>query len=195
MFGSFVYFLTLSVVIKNKSPKELMPWLDAVRALAALAVMLGHLRGLYFVKWDDLHPDSKSWMNWGAFAATRMGREAVMVFFVLSGYLVGGNAIKCLTSGRFNLKSYAIARLTRLYIVLIPALAFTFYCDSLRLRVEPAYSGHWQLDSLTFLKNIFFLNGICSPVYGSNSPLWSLAYEFWYYTRFLTGRVDRKSVV
>jgi len=32
--------------------------------------------------------------------------------------------------------------------------------------------------------NVFFLQTITVPVYGSNSPLWSLANEFWYYLLF-----------
>jgi peptidoglycan/LPS O-acetylase OafA/YrhL len=35
-----------------------------------------------------------------------------------------------------------------------------------------------------FLGNLFFLQSIVSPVFGSNTPLWSLSYEFWYYILF-----------
>jgi peptidoglycan/LPS O-acetylase OafA/YrhL len=35
-----------------------------------------------------------------------------------------------------------------------------------------------------FLGNFFFLQSIVSPVFGSNGPLWSLSYEFWYYILF-----------
>ena len=48
----------------------------------------------------------------------------------------------------------------------------------------------------TLLGNVFFLQTLTTPVWGSNGPLWSLAYEFWYYVCFpllayalgLTGR-------
>ena len=35
-----------------------------------------------------------------------------------------------------------------------------------------------------FSGNFFFLQSIVSPVFGSNGPLWSLSYEFWYYIIF-----------
>jgi peptidoglycan/LPS O-acetylase OafA/YrhL len=38
-----------------------------------------------------------------------------------------------------------------------------------------------------FLGNFFFLQSIISPVFGSNGPLWSLSYEFWYYIVFPAG--------
>ena len=36
----------------------------------------------------------------------------------------------------------------------------------------------------TFLGNVFFLQTIVCPTFGSNGPLWSLANEFWYYVLF-----------
>ncbi len=35
-----------------------------------------------------------------------------------------------------------------------------------------------------FFGNLFFLQGIFTPVFGSDTALWSLAYEFWYYILF-----------
>ncbi|OLE28276.1 MAG: hypothetical protein AUI36_31230 [Cyanobacteria bacterium 13_1_40CM_2_61_4] len=35
-----------------------------------------------------------------------------------------------------------------------------------------------------FLGNLFFLQSLFSPSFGSNNPLWSLSYEFWYYMLF-----------
>ena len=37
--------------------------------------------------------------------------------------------------------------------------------------------------------NLFFLQAIRSPVFGSNAPLWSLSYEFWYYGLFPVGLI------
>ncbi len=39
------------------------------------------------------------------------------------------------------------------------------------------YKGDWG----TFLANVFFLQTVTNPVFGSNGPMWSLANEFWYY--------------
>lgn len=39
----------------------------------------------------------------------------------------------------------------------------------------------------TLLGNTFFVQTIETPIYGTNSPLWSLANEFWYYVLFVLG--------
>jgi len=91
-----------------------------------------------------------------------------------------------------------IARLSRLWIVLIPALILTAIVDSILMSHSPEilsgtynpvsnslpslgkYSSSWS----TFFGNIFFLQGMLTPVFGTNGPLWSLANEFWYYILF-----------
>jgi hypothetical protein len=41
-----------------------------------------------------------------------------------------------------------------------------------------------DLSGISFFGNIFFLQTISVPIYGSNFPLWSIANEFWYYLLF-----------
>ena len=65
--------------------------LDLVRGLSALLVMLGHLRSFLFLDFGELH-------GAGVIAklfyfCTGLGHQAVMVFFVLSGYFVGGSVL------------------------------------------------------------------------------------------------------
>lgn len=45
-------------------------------------------------------------------------------------------------------------------------------------------AGAYSQTLSTFFSNIFFLQTITAPVFGSNGPLWSLANEFWYYLLF-----------
>src|SRR5262249_48022606 len=59
--------------------------------------------------------------------------------------------------------------------VLIPALVLTALLD--------AWRGEWP-DPLVALGNAAFLETIAVPTFGSDAPLWSLAYEFWYYVTF-----------
>ncbi len=126
---------------------------------------------------------------------TSLGHNAVMVFFVLSGYLVGGAVLK---RGRnFSFSEYAIARLSRLWTVLVPALLLTLAIDSVTARLCPGVmsgamyelwcsgpSDNYSNSLLTFVANALFLQTITSPVFGSNGPLWSLSNEFWYYVTF-----------
>ena len=41
-----------------------------------------------------------------------------------------------------------------------------------------------RLGGLDFLGNVFMLQDIIVPTFGSNGPLWSLAHEWWYYLLF-----------
>lgn len=133
---------------------------------------------------------------------TSLSHQAVIVFFVLSGFLVGGNVIRSIANGGWNFMSYSIARVTRLWVVLLPALLMTLILDSFGKGFfgGPFYEGaayfhsapnaealdaSWSLG--TFLQNIFFLQTITSPTFGTNGPLWSLANEFWYYVIFPLG--------
>jgi peptidoglycan/LPS O-acetylase OafA/YrhL len=122
--------------------------------------------------------------------------SSVMIFFVLSGYLVGGSVISDLRVGRFDLRRYLINRVTRLYVVLIPALLLSgvwdfvglhwlnihdFYNDGLAI---PEFDHTHVGETLTWrgaFWNLLSCQTIQAPVLGSNLPLWSLANEFWYY--------------
>jgi peptidoglycan/LPS O-acetylase OafA/YrhL len=58
-----------------------------------------------------------------------IGHEAVMVFFVLSGFLVGGGVLNLMSRDAWFWRDYLIKRLTRLWIVLTSALFFRFAPD------------------------------------------------------------------
>ena len=120
-----------------------------------------------------------------------------MVFFVLSGFFVGGSVLS--KGSNFKFTPYLEARITRLWIVLIPALFLTACVDSITGMVNseaiagglnamwnsgPPPDGQHSIGIIRFLANCFFLQTVTTPVYGSNAPLWSLANEFWYYLLF-----------
>ena len=94
--------------------------LDMVRACAALAVMVDHLRGLFFVPFSDVR--SSDSVVKGLYFLTSLGHQAVMVFFVLSGYFVGSSVLRAFRRSRWSWRWYLNQRLTRLWIVLAPAL-------------------------------------------------------------------------
>ena len=133
------------------------------------------------------------------YLATGLGHQAVMIFFVLSGFLVGGSVITAFQSGKWTWKGYLLRRMSRLWVVLIPALLLTLFWDKLGCGLAPeGYHGayrtlynsgpalnvpaDWSLAA--FLGNTFFLQTILVPCFGTNGPLWSLANEFWYYLLF-----------
>ena len=172
--------------------------LDFLRGLAALLVLAGHLRAYTFKSFGELaHTDA---LTSAFYFITGLGHQAVILFFALSGFLVGGKAFEDIVSRRFLWSRYILRRLTRLWIVIIPALLLTLMFDSLGswLSHGNGYDGSYYGiyfqgpstpqgvdDSLvSFLGNLAFLQTIYVPTFGSNGPMWSLANEFWYYIVF-----------
>lgn len=171
--------------------------LDLLRGVSALLVCAGHIRNFLFVDYGEV--ESPGLLGKLFYFATGLGHSAVIVFFVLSGYFVGGSVWRQVRSGGFDWGKYLLARLSRLWVVLIPALLLTLVLDGLgtRLLGGAGYDGRWHallssgpgsggmdVSPLTLAGNVFFLQTIAVPVLGTNGPLWSLANEFWYYLMF-----------
>lgn len=173
--------------------------LDLVRGMAALMVCAGHIRNFLFVDFGEvINPNIFDKLF---YFATGFGHQAVIIFFVLSGYFVGGSVWSQLAQNKFSWVEYSLLRLSRLWVVLLPALVATWCFDSLGMFLSDnaGYDGRWKglllsgpgegadgiaLSPLTLLGNVFFMQTISVPVFGSNGPLWSLANEFWYYLTF-----------
>jgi peptidoglycan/LPS O-acetylase OafA/YrhL len=178
--------------------------LDALRAVAAFSVLLSHWRDALFVDYPQLGRHNP--LIAAAYLVSGLGHQWVIVFFVLSGYLVGGSVLRSVNSGRWAWRSYLLTRLTRLYLVLLPALLLGGVADWAGMHMagtEAIYSGQSGMHSLTFnvrssltlptlAANGLFLQTIALPgmggnrvlTFGSNGPLWSLCNEFWYYLAF-----------
>lgn len=175
--------------------------LDFLRWTSALLVAICHLRHFLFV---DPEPSIAGGSITATLIATKvfyfitsLGGEAVVVFFVLSGYLIGG---KLLDEGVSwdKLPDYFSRRFSRIYIVLVPALALTLLLDlaGAHLTSGPlVYDRAGWAVNLTFVTsqnhglatlacNLANLQDELCRAYGSNGPLWSLAYEWFYYVTF-----------
>lgn len=171
--------------------------LDCLRGFAALLVVVEHLRAFLFVPFPQVV--SPGVITKAFYLVTGLGHQAVMIFFVLSGFLVGGSVITALQRGKWSWRTYLLRRMSRLWVVLIPALLLTLFWDKLGCGIAPeGYHGayrelyhsgptpfiptDWSIG--TFFGNAFFLQTILVPCFGTNGPLWSLANEFWYYLLF-----------
>jgi peptidoglycan/LPS O-acetylase OafA/YrhL len=172
--------------------------LDAFRAIAALAVVLQHAR-LELLVAPRLAAGS-SILQDGLYWLTGFGHEAVVVFFVLSGALVGGSVVKSLSDRTWSWGEYLVRRMARLYVVLIPALVLVLVWDGAGALLFPGrgvygdvlsaitLGGHTLIvhnrDVFAYAGNLSFLMTIFVPVLGSGGALWSLSNEFWYYILF-----------
>jgi peptidoglycan/LPS O-acetylase OafA/YrhL len=156
----------------SQPKSEHVAWLDWLRFLAAFTVVVVHARGSSFVAYGALPDEQKTALVKALFAATRLGNEAVVFFFILSGFLVGGRVIERVAAGTFDWPRYAIDRVTRIYIPLVPALALT---------VAVAFYIGADVPFTVVIGNFVSLQGVLVPPLYPNVPLWSLAYEVWFY--------------
>jgi peptidoglycan/LPS O-acetylase OafA/YrhL len=149
-------------------------YLDGLRFGAAFAVFLSH----YAV----------GRISGGLFwQLAAYGRTAVLVFFVLSGFVIAW-----VTEARErDLEDYALSRMARLYSVIIPAFMLTAALNWLGSEIDPRlYGPEWGHDMaypvLGYAASAIFLGESWSLAIlpGRNVPFWSLNYEAWYYVLF-----------
>lgn len=141
--------------------------LDALRGFAAVYVFLHHAQ---------LMPNS------GLGALFYFGQEAVILFFLLSGFVIHYS-----TRDRgIEIGTYLLHRVRRIYPILLVALAAAYLASSLANRswvdpLLPTLAGN-----LAMLQDVASLKrGVWADTYQGNSPLWSLSYEWWFYMLFI----------
>ena len=165
--------------------------MDAMRCVLAVAVAFAHA---WYVLIEDYRGQASIAASVGYFLAG-YAHASVILFFVLSGFWIARSV-----DGRmeqWHWSSFLIDRLARLLVVLVPALAIGGALDAIGLfalgssthlgatdtyvlRKDVADALGWRV----LLGNILFLQGIVVAPFGTNGPLWSLAYEFWFYIWF-----------
>jgi peptidoglycan/LPS O-acetylase OafA/YrhL len=151
--------------------KEFSIYLDLIRFIASFMVVIYHSNTRALSK--ELIPFSNH------------GHAAVIVFFILSGYV-----ISFVTATRENTPiAYWSSRLSRFYLLVIPVVLLTPVLDIVGEALGPQfYDGKtthglaWLriLTSLTYMNEIWNI----SIMSFSNVPFWSLCYEMWYYAMF-----------
>lgn len=166
------------------------PLLDTIRWISAFMVALGHASGMIFTP-DNGLPSRIAW-----YIADMRG-SWVILFFVISGYLVGGNFLIKLDD--FNFKQYFCARFSRIYIVLLPSLLLVAGLDGLAYLISPqspVYNSPWpngvlgdvslfgKYTLLNVTSTIFSLEGFLGNPMGSAGALWSLGLEWAFYFMF-----------
>lgn len=143
-------------------------YLDLMRVFAAIVVVLSHLL-----------PDLL-----GIYAVP--GHDAVIVFFVISGYVIAFAA----EQRDRTVDRFIVNRLARLWSVLIPSLvisgiAAVVVAKRADIMFAPAITKPGPFLRAVF-SNVFFLgqNWFFDSPAPFNEPVWSLNYEAWYYAVF-----------
>lgn len=150
--------------------------LDLARALAALLVLLFHIRSTFLVPLDAL--DTHNAAITAFYLITSFGHDAVVVFFVLSGFLVGGAVLRLDFRSSRDLRSYWLDRSVRIAPVLIAAVV-------LSVTLQHAAPGSVCHDGpATILGNTLGLQNFLVRPLCNNLPLWSISNEIVYYIAF-----------
>jgi peptidoglycan/LPS O-acetylase OafA/YrhL len=149
---------------------EFSLYLDLVRLIAALLVLQAH---------TNLRVLTESIPRLSSF-----GHSAVIVFFVLSGYVIA----YVVDTREHNPRDYAISRAARIYSVVIPALVVALLLDAVGSQIDPGtYVNQSPRDwwPVRVLATLTFMNepwGISITAF--SGPFWSVSYEVWYYILF-----------
>lgn len=162
-------------------------FLDFVRLIASEVVLIGH--GIYIL---NVYP---------AFQEPhfpRIQNTAVLIFFILSGFLISYSTFRKMSARSYGFIEYFIDRFSRIYTGLIPCLLFIALIDWTILSFSAEDSSYLQhfgnsLSSWDFLGNVLmlqdspiltYITGTNVSVFGSGVPLWTLAIEWWIYMSF-----------
>jgi peptidoglycan/LPS O-acetylase OafA/YrhL len=145
-------------------------YLDLIRFFAAVMVFMSHV---------------PQFIGGNLWQLGSLGHEAVVVFFVLSGYVI---AYVCIER-KETLTEYAVNRLVRIYSVAIPAVILTLLCYFIILEINPksievllptlSPIGSTILSALTFTNQTWVSTRILV-----NLPYWSMSFEVMYYVLF-----------
>ncbi len=144
--------------------------LEGLRGLCALAVFYAHI----FLPSAATDP---AWVPSARFWHFNLGAPAVLMFFVLSGYVIGLVTTQPATPGRT--RDYLVHRVARL--APLNTIAVLLSCLLLLQVTEHALIGN-----LLFLANNEPYPGLgVFPLLSNNGNLWSLNYEAAYYLGFI----------
>lgn len=144
-------------------------YLDVVRFAAACLVYLYH--------------SNQRWLIEEKLPFSSYGHSAVVVFFVLSGYVI---AYVADTKER-NWVSYSASRIARVFSVVVPAIVLCLAWDWIgRAQALGNYDYPYDQFLVRIAASLLMLNEIwgVSITSFSNVPYWSITFEFWYYLLF-----------
>ncbi len=161
----------LGMRIGEARPKlslKLRAGLDVARAMAAFYVVVHHVA------------NSRGWSH-GPGLIFRFGQEAVLVFFLLSGFVIFANERqRALTPS-----GYYWRRIRRIYPALIAAMLVSTAVAIDNGDLSARFDWAELFATLASLQDISLLKpGVIADPFLGNDPLWSLSYEVVFYLIF-----------
>lgn len=170
-------------VVKPYLSETASDFIHFLRALSSQTVVIGHGLALFYFTSNEV--------------LLALPSLAVMVFFVLSGFVIAYST--GLKGRQYGFTRYFFDRFARIYSALVPALFFFALCGGLYF----LFAGElpFSLDWKYFFSNLLMLpeNPVLERIqymlppeeswrflgfFGGNKPLWSLSLEWWFYIFF-----------
>ncbi|GGD73427.1 acyltransferase family protein [Paenibacillus nasutitermitis] len=171
--------------------------LDSLRGLAALTVMLLHVYGIFPVE----NKLAKLFIEYGPLRLFISGGEAVILFFVLSGFVL---SIPFYKNKQSNYSSFVIKRACRIYIPYLFAIGASIICSKLFYSGEihglsGYFNSFWNLpiNGQLLREHLLFIGTFLSNL---DFAVWSLVHEMrislvFPFLMFLIVRLDWKKGV
>lgn len=141
--------------------------LEGIRGFAAVYVFLHHLDPLAGTPWAPL---------------LKLGQEAVLLFFLVSGFVIAYSQLGA--RARKSATRFLYHRAIRIYPIFLAALALSALAAVVAgttgcINAQALAGNLLMLQDIGFLKSGTWVEPFCA-----NLPLWSLAYEWWFYVAF-----------
>ena len=158
--------------------------LDLLRGLAAQCVLVEHM------------------LTYSGFSEVFIGSFGVVIFFVLSGFLIHHNTLtNHQRYGELFLETYMMKRFFRVFTLYIPVVILCFMTDitlqhfvlpleqkvNENARIQNFFGSFLMLQQNPWSEvgaQIFGVDAVNLKPYGSARPLWTVAIEWWIYVAY-----------
>jgi peptidoglycan/LPS O-acetylase OafA/YrhL len=181
----------------TSAPRRSIVLLTHLRWVSALLVAFGHFRGNLLADYTAGGGPLKA----AFYFMAGFGHPAVMVFFVLSGFLVGQKIRSLIAEPTPDIRSYLIDRTARIFVVALPAIGWSLLLLGLVVWLAPhsqvVAGPPWSvtlpkpllqdLNPVVWLGTAAMLNTVALPTPQMEAPLWSLSCEWTYYMMAIAG--------
>lgn len=143
--------------------------IEALRGFAALYVLIHHF-----------NLGEGSWLKY----ILQQGQVAVIMFFVISGFVLNLSNRDQIISGKVSFRNYFVKRFRRIYPVLVASMILAYLASCLAKGEIVLFNWKEFLANLLNLQDLARHPGCWFEAFAENTPLWSLSYEWWFYMLF-----------
>jgi peptidoglycan/LPS O-acetylase OafA/YrhL len=155
--------------------------LDSLRGVAAMIVVYHHVFVFHYDRFEETLGKGTAALRAAAFVS-ELNHEAVMFFFLLSGFVIYLSTHKLDLGSREGLNHYIFKRFRRIlplyWITILTTMILGYLAISWQ---HESFSPTTLAGNLLFLQTSGKVEEYWIQPYGLNGPLWSLSYEMFFY--------------